>query len=142
MKNLTHLVLVIALFSACNEEKIPPPVCGEYTPECELMKDYVYFEVDSIFPGTNPIDALGIPLVENEYYVTSTQIQAPVMSVHPFDLFRVADVRGVEIRDTIVTITMNKQSFQARLFMPGRSEFRVSRVTLGQQAGIFVVDHH
>jgi hypothetical protein len=95
MKNLTHLILTMALFWACNEEKIPPPTCGEYTPECELMKDYIYFEVDSIFPDTNPVDALGIPLRKNWYYVSSTRVQAPVMATHSEAL---AQCRGFSFR--------------------------------------------
>lgn len=83
MNNLLCVIYAIAIsffLTACGEDA-PPLSCGEWTPECEMQKDYICFEYlgdTSITAGLQPVDALGLPLQPGMMYIASTTMKKPI----------------------------------------------------------------
>jgi hypothetical protein len=122
-----YVIVLSTLLSSCGQDA-PPLSCAEWTPECEMQKEYIYFMVDSIpTEGYQPIDGLGLPLEEQTYYIMSRKTNAPIKTHHPGQNNLIyTGLSARSIRYTTELLGLDSRIVRVRLYLFGKDEVRPS----------------
>lgn len=136
MKSFFFPLFLMATTLASCENKSNQPTCTEWSPQCELQKDYVYFQIDSILNEVTTVDGLGFPLREGSYYIMSTRSRAPIATTNPArsTSISLALSQGTA-RDTVEILKIDGGAIRVHLYMFGKNEIRPSEA-LEAYAGV------
>ena len=70
-----NIILAVLIFIiGCTHETKEPPSCTEFSPDCELKKEWCLIKVISLI-DTSSIDALGRNLKVGEWYLRNSKVR-------------------------------------------------------------------